>query len=105
MLHCIHEALLGTVEDDDSEEHGDNEEGGTIKEATDREGTDTKATILKCLKNGREWINIDIHLILGRGKAQGIDNGRSIHEQLDTKANEHIQVTVLRGQRGNDESP
>ena len=32
-LYRVHEALLGTVEENDGEEHGDTEEGGTVKKA------------------------------------------------------------------------
>lgn len=105
LLNCIHEALFGAVEDDDSEEQGDGEGSGAVEEASGREGADTKAAVFKCLEDGRQGIDIEVHLILGGGKAQGVDNWRSIHEQLDTETNEHVQVTVLRGQRGNDETP
>ena len=104
-LNSIHEALFGAVEDDDGEEQGDGEGCGAVEEASDREGADTKAAVFKCLEDGRQGIDIEVHLVLGGGKAQGIDNGRSIHEQLDAESNEHVQVAVLGGQRSDDESP
>ena len=51
-LYCIHEPLLGAVEDDDGEEHGDAEEGGAVEEAGGGEGADTKAAVLEGLEDG-----------------------------------------------------
>lgn len=103
--HRIHELLLGAVEDDDGEEHGDTEEEGAIEEAADGEGADTQTAVLEGLEDGGEGVDIEVDLILGGGEAHGVDDGRGVHEELDAEADEHVQVAVLGGQRGDDESP
>ena len=96
-LHSIHESLFGAVEEDDGEEHGDAEEGGTVEEPGDGEGADTKTAVFEGLEDGRQRIDIEVDLILGRGEAHRVDDGRGVHEQLNAKANEHSQVAVFRG--------
>ena len=104
-LYCVHELLLGAVEDDDGEEEGDGEEGGAVEEATDGEGADTQTAVLEGLEDGGEGIDIEVDLVLGGGEAHGVDDRRGVHEELDAEADEHIEVAVFRGERGDDESP
>lgn len=104
-LHRIHKPLLGAVEDDDGEEEGDGEENGAVEETADGEGADTEAAVLEGLKDGGEGVDVEIGLVLGGGEAHGVDDGGSIHQELDTEADEHVEVAVLGGQRGDDESP
>lgn len=40
LLYCVHEALLGAIEENDGEEHDDEEGDGAIEQAPDVEGAD-----------------------------------------------------------------
>ena len=104
-LHSIHESLFGAVEEDDGEEHGDAEEDGTVEEPGDGEGADTETAVLEGLEDGRQRIDIEVDLILGRGEAHRVDDGRGVHQELDTEGDEHCQIAIFSGQGGDDESP
>ena len=95
ILHCIHETLLGAVEDDDGEEHGDAEEGGAVEEAGGGVGADAQATVLEGLEDGGYRIEVEIDLILGGGEAHGVDDGSGVHQELDAEADEHVEIAVL----------
>ena len=104
-LYCVHEALLGAVEEDNSEEHHENEGDRAIEDAPYIKCTYTEAGVFECLEDRSEWIDIEEHLILLRSEGEGVDDRGSIHQELDTEADEHVEVTVFSGERGDDESP
>ncbi len=94
-LNRIHKALLGAVEKDDSEEHGDAQKGSAIEKPPDGECANAKTTVFECLKDGREGIDIEVCLILSGGEAHRVDDRGRIHQQLNAKTDEHVEVTVL----------
>ena len=104
-LYSVHEALLGAVEEDDCEEHDDEEGDGAIEQAPDVEGADAEAGVFECLKDRSEGVDVEESLILLRCEGEGVDDRGSIHQELDTEADEHIEVTVFGGERSDDESP
>ena len=95
-LNSVHEALFGAVEEDNSKEHNNAKAGDAIEQTANGEGTNTEATIFECLKDGWEGIDVKECLVLGGSKAQRIDDRSGIHQELYTKADEHIQITVFR---------
>jgi len=105
LLYCVHEALLGAIEEDDCEEHDDEEGDGAIEQAPDVEGADAKAGIFECLEDRSEGIDVEECLILLRCEGEGVDDWGGIHQELDTETDEHVEVTVFGGERGDDESP
>ena len=104
-LYSVHEALLGAIEEDDGEEHDDEEGDGAIEQAPDVEGAYAEAGIFECLEDRSEGIDVEECLILLRGEGEGIDDWGGIHQELNTETDEHIEVTVFGGERGDDESP
>ena len=104
-LYRVHEALLGAIEEDDGEEHDDEEGDGAIEQAPDVEGADAEAGILECLEDRGEGVDVEECLILLRCEGEGIDDWSGIHQELDTETDEHVEVTVFGGERGDDESP
>ena len=105
LLYCVHEALLGAIEEDDSEEHDDEEGDGAIEQAPDVEGADAEAGVFECLEDRGEGVDVEECLVLLRGEGEGVDDWGGIHQELNTEADEHVEVTVFGGERGDDESP
>lgn len=97
--------MLGAIEEDDGEEHHEDEGDRAVKNAPYIKGADTEAGVFECLKDWGEGIDIEEHLILLRSEREGVDDRGSIHQELDTEADEHIEITVFGGERGDDESP
>ncbi len=104
-LYSVHEALLGAVEEEDSEEHHDDESEGAIEHTPGIESADTEAGVLERLKDGGEGVDIEEQPVLLGSKGKGIDDWRGIHQELNTEGDEHVEVTVLGGERRDDESP
>ena len=104
-LYRVHEALLGAIEEDDGEEHDDEEGDGAIEQAPDVEGADAEARIFECLEDRSEGIDVEKCLVLLRGEGEGVDDWGGVHQELDTETDEHVEVTVFGGERGDDESP
>lgn len=105
LLYCVHKPLLGAIEKEDGEEHYDDEGEGAIEHAPDIEGADAEAGVFEGLEDRGEGIDIEEHLILLGGEGEGVDDWGGIHQELDTEADEHVEVTILGGERGDDESP
>lgn len=104
-LNSIHKPLLGAVEEEDGEEHHDNEGDRAIKHAPEIEGAYAEAGVFECLEDGGEGVDVQEGLVFFRGEGEGIDNGGGVHQELNTEADEHVEVTVLGGERGDNESP
>ena len=104
-LYSVHEALLGAIEEDDGEEHDDEEGDGAIEQPPDVEGADTEAGVFECLEDRSEGVDVEECLVLLWSEREWIDDWGGIHQELDTEADEHIEVTVFGGERGDDESP
>ena len=104
-LYCVHEALLGAVEEDDSEEHDDDEGEGAIEDAPEVEGAHAEAGIFEGFEDGGEGVDVQECLVFFRGEGEGVDDWGGVHQELNTEADEHVEVTVFSGERGDDESP
>ena len=104
-LNSIHKPLLGAVEEEDGEEHYDDEGDGAIEHTPDIEGADAEAGVFECLEDWGEGIDIEEHLVLFGGEGEGVDDRGSIHQELDTEADEHVEISVFGGERGDNESP
>ena len=104
-LNSVHESLFGAIEDEDGEEEGDDEETCAIEEACDVEGADTEAGVLEGFEDGGEGVDVQEGAILLGGETQGIDDGSGVHQQLNTKGDEELEVAVFRGPGGDDEAP
>ena len=88
--------MFGAVEDEDGEEEGDKEEEGAIEEACGIEGADTQTGVFEGFEDGGQGIDAQQGAVLRRGKAQGIDDGGGVHQQLHTETDEEVKVTVFR---------
>lgn len=104
-LYRVHEALFGAVEEDDGEEHYDNEGEGTIYEVHSIEGAGTDEGVFEDFEDWGEGVDVDNPAILLWGEAQWVDDWGCIHQELDAEGDEHVEVTVLGGHRGDDETP
>ena len=104
-LYSVHEALLGAIEEDNGEEHDDEEGDGAIEQSPDVEGAYTEAGIFECLEDRSEGVDVEECLILLRSEGEGVDDWGCIHQELNTETDEHVEVTVFGGERGDDESP
>ena len=105
LLYCVHEVAFDTAENDDGEGEGDKHEDGAVEETTPVEGTTTETAIFEGLEDGSEGVELENGFIFLWGCAQRVDDRSGIHEELDAKSDEELQVTVLGGQGGDDESP
>lgn len=104
-LNRVHEALLRAVEEDDGEEHDDDEGDGAISEVHGIEGAGTNEGVFEDLENWGERVEIDEYAVCFWGEAEGIDDRGRVHQELDSEADEHVEVTVFGREGGDDESP
>ena len=104
-LNSVHEALLGAVEEDDSEEHDDEEGEGAIEDAPEVEGAHAEAGIFEGFEDGGEGVDVQEGLVFFRGEGEGVDDWCGVHQELHSEADEHVEVTVFGGEGGDDESP
>lgn len=103
-LYGIHEVALGTAEDDDAEEEGDEREEGAVEEAAPREGAAGEAGVFEGLEDGGQGVEGDDITILLWCSAQGVDDRGGIHEELDAKLDEKLEIAVLGGEGGDDQA-
>ena len=91
MLNHIHEVLLSAIEYDNTEKEDDYGEDKAVEEIRPFEYPDAGESILKRLGDGSERIGHYQPYLVGivvLHHRQGIDDGRSIHPQLDSKGDE-----------------
>ena len=88
---------MHTVEDNDAhgEKHG--AEGRAVRQCTPGERSGAEDAVLEGLKDGRHGIgeHDGPHLVT-RDRAEGVDDGRRVHPELDEEAEKVSEVAVLR---------
>ena len=100
----IHEGGFDAVEDDDANDDDHDHEAKAIEQLRQVHGTRTEVTITESFHNGGHGVGTDEDLILSWNGGSRIDDGGSVHGELDAKLDEETQVTVLVGQRGDDDA-
>ncbi len=101
----IHEVSFYAVKDDDGEEEGDEHEDGAVEEAAPIEGTTAHTAVFKGFEYRGKGVQGDEVLILAGSCAEWVDDWCGVHEELDTKAYQLTEVTVLGGHGRDDHAP
>lgn len=108
-LHCIHKTLLDLVEDDDAEgKENPHEHKAVDQPAPADELASSKEPVLKGLKyrsdgvETHQFVDWDSHEEHALGLAEWINYRRGVHPELDQEAEEHLEVAVFGGHRGDD---
>ena len=103
--YCIHEGLLNMGEQEDADEEDQGGEAGTERQVLGTEGAGAQKAVTEGLDDRGHGIEQDepeetAALELG----QGINDRGGVHGELDGKADQEAQVTVLGGQGGDDDA-
>lgn len=97
--------MFCSVEEDHGEEHDDGEGDGAVGEVDGIEGASAYEGVFEDLEDWSEGVDVKEDAVLLWGEAEGVDDWGGVHQQLDSEADEHVEVTVLGGQRGDDKTP
>lgn len=102
-LNSIHEGALDFFEHDDAEEkqHGSNGSGNSEALPWDFAAEEDGAEALDDRCHG-----VEVHEegVFFRNHAGWVDDGGGIHGELDTETDEEGEITILCGERGDDDT-
>jgi len=102
-LHRVHKGALDFFEHDDPEEQQHGGDGGGNSQAVPRDRA-AQVDRAEGFDDWRHRVEVQPERVFFRNHARGVDHRRGIHGELDPEGDEEGEITVFRGERGNDDA-